>query len=327
MSDVLRIKNALKDEGAWLVGVAPAVKLPEVGAAISRREELGYFAGMGWIEGTSRERIDPALHIEKAISVICTAWPYDTSVSGRHIARFAQQPDYHENITSRLKRAWANSMQDNGRAGFFVDSKPIAEKAYSALAGLGWIGKNTLLINPDIGSFFCIGLIVTDVEFETNKPIEGGCGSCQRCIDACPTGALIEPYLLDCRRCISCLTVEKQEILGRERDMIGSHIYGCDVCQEVCPYNQEAIKEGTIFDKENNLDLLHDLMLLDEAGFKERFGGTGIIRLGRGRFLKNVAIALGNIKDPRSIPVLTKCLQDRDTLIRTDSKWALEQFG
>lgn len=232
------LKNAILSEGASAVGIASATADPKIEAEILRAASSGHLAEMNWLSGSAKRRSDPSMLLNNARSVICSAWEYGSHPFTEYVARFAMQKDYHIAIAEKLLRAW-EKVGEGHNAIVCIDTKRIAEKVFSAHAGLGWIGKNSLLINKDIGSFFNIGVIITDMELPPDEPAENLCGDCHACIDACPTGAIVEPQTIDCRKCISYLTIEhKGQLSTEQKEMTGTHVHGCDICQEACPFNK-----------------------------------------------------------------------------------------
>jgi epoxyqueuosine reductase len=215
----------------------------------------------------------------------------------------------------------------------YVDTGPILERSYAAQAGLGFIGKNTCLINPQMGSWLFLGEILTDVELEpTPSPTPVGCGTCRRCLDACPTSALVAPYVLDARRCISYLTIELKGAIPTDlRKLMGNWIYGCDVCQQVCPWQRFAAKtrEQAFLppDPDYTAPLLAELVKMREETFRQQYAGTPILRIGRARLARNAAVALGNWGDRHAVPALQKALSDPEPLVHEHATWALEQIG
>lgn len=292
----------MQAEGAVVVGVTAASPLPEVEKVICERDVGGRFAGMKWLGSTAHKRADPADHLPGAKSIICTAWPYSGKKQDEHFARYALHADYHKFILEKLKSVWREAGHKEENARFFVDSKPIAEKAYAARAKLGWIGKNGLLINSEIGSFFCLGLIITDSEFilslSKDEQKAGSCGDCRRCIDACPTGAIVSEGEIDCNRCISYLTTEhKGDIPHEIRQKMGGLVFGCDICQEACPYN-DGVKSASSMPVKNIGEMsLSQWAAISEEEFCTIFDGTPIVRLGIKRFIRNVTIAIDNDND------------------------------
>ena len=211
-----------------------------------------------------------------------------------------------------------------------MDTAPLLERDFGKLAGLGWFGKNTMLINKRIGSWFFLAALLTDVELQPDEPHHTShCGTCTRCLDACPTDAFVEPYVLDARKCISYLTIElrDQPIPIELRSPMGDWIFGCDVCQDVCPWNRKAPSSAEpAFAPREQLHPanLEWLLSLDKAGFEAAFAGTPMHRTGREALLRNAAIALGNSRDPHALPVLERALCDDEPLVREAAEWAIE---
>jgi len=211
------------------------------------------------------------------------------------------------------------------RGRIYVDTGPVLERDLAARAGLGWIGKNTNLLHPTLGSFFFIGVIVTTAELAFDAPLPDRCGSCRACLDACPTQAFVAPYVLDARRCISYLTIEHKGPIPEElRKGVGEWAFGCDLCQTVCPWNRRApeTREPGFYPAQP-LPELSELLALDDAGFRQRFAGTPLTRPKRRGFLRNVAAALGNRRDPETVPALSRALADPEPLVRQHAAWAL----
>jgi epoxyqueuosine reductase len=210
-----------------------------------------------------------------------------------------------------------------------VDSAPILERDLAAAAGLGWIGKNTCLITPGAGSFYFIGELLLDVPLKPDPPIRQHCGKCRRCLDACPTGAFVSPYELDARRCISYLTIELKGPIPRElRPLMGTMIFGCDVCQDICPHNKwNQPKSPLALRMDLEAPDLVEILALDTAAFRARFKGTPLMRTKRRGLLRNVCVALGNAGNPLAIPALERALFDPEPLIRGHAAWALGRLG
>ncbi|OQY21883.1 MAG: tRNA epoxyqueuosine(34) reductase QueG [Anaerolineaceae bacterium 4572_32.2] len=252
------------------------------------------------------------------------------------ISNYAWGLDYHDLMLDRLEEL-ATFIAAEARREIayraYVDTGPLLERAYAAEAGLGFTGKNTCLIHPQRGSWLFLGEILLDIALEpTLEKISASCGTCTRCLGACPTGALVAPYVLDARRCISYLTIELKGPIPRElRPLMGNHIFGCDVCQIACPWQRFArpTKEAAFWPDEPDraAPLLLDLMALSEGEFCQRYEGTPILRTGRGRLLRNAAVALGNWGDERAIPALTQALSDAEPLARGHAAWALGRVG
>jgi epoxyqueuosine reductase len=291
---------------------------------------------------TEELRRNPHRLIPWAVSLISVGMNYYTPFSRPPasqqpkgwISRYAWGDDYHNLIKDKLE-----SLLDNirricngpveGKA--FVDSGPVLEREFASIAGVGWIGKNTHLISPQRGSWFFLGELFLSIPLVYDRPIRDRCGKCDLCIKACPTGAFVGPYVLDARRCISYLTIELKGFIPRHlRPLVGSHIFGCDICQEICPYNVKArpTMEKAYAPRAGLYapDLI-PLLSLDEQKFRHRFRGSPILRAKRKGLLRNVAVALGNIKSPEALPALMRALNDEETLVRGHVAWALGQIG
>ncbi len=251
------------------------------------------------------------------------------------IASYAWNLDYHNLLTPKLYQlqAWIRQQAGapvGGRA--YVDTGPVLERELAVRGGLGFIGKNTCLINPRLGSYMFLGEIILDYPLPFDAPAEQGtCGRCARCIAACPTDALKAPYVIDSNLCISYLTVElKGDIPLALRPLLGNRIFGCDICQEVCPYNKRFALPTDEPGFKGALDQmapkLLELIALDDEGFRKRFKGNPIKRTKRRGLLRNVAVALGNWGDARAVPALQKALHDPEALIRRHAHWALEKI-
>lgn len=242
--------------------------------------------------------------------------------------------DYHELLRERLKSLgdFLHDQHPGCRTRGCVDTAPLLERDFAKLAGLGWFGKNTMLINKRIGSFFFLAALLTDVELTPDEPHHTShCGTCTRCLDACPTDAFVEPYVLDARKCISYLTIEQrdQPIALELRSQMGDWVFGCDICQDVCPWNRKAPEshEPAFAPREEwNPTGLNWLLSLDQGGFEAAFAGTPLHRTGRAALLRNAAIALANSGDPQAVPVLQRAAQDSEPLVREAAQWGLRQL-
>lgn len=249
------------------------------------------------------------------------------------VARYALGDDYHDLLRDRVNRlgAWLEARVPGGRTRGVVDSAPIAERDFAWLAGLGWFGKNTMLIDPSAGSYFLLTAFLTDVPLPADEPLmTDHCGTCTACLDACPTGALPEPGVLDATRCIAALTVEHHGPIPVElRPGMGEWIFGCDICQEVCPWNRHApgSNEPSLQPRSGEATLpLADVLALDEAGFRRRFRGSPVKRAKRSGLFRSAAIALGNRPDPASLAALAAAARDEDHTIRDAARWALARW-
>ena len=299
-----------------------------------RHADMAYLASQRALTA----RANPEILLPDCQSIIVLASPYpsppdNTTTSTGQIAGYAQSTDYHNVLPPRLEALadWITRQAGHPvKWRVFTDTAPILEKELAQRAGLGWIGKNTSLINPKIGSFFMLAELFLDVSIEHNLPFTANrCGSCTRCIDACPTACIQPNRTIDASRCLSYLTIEnKSSIPPKLRQALGTRIFGCDVCQAACPWNQNTaiLPEQSLFpplEATQSISLARDLQLNDET-FHERFRHTPIIRAKRRGYLRNVAVALGNLAQPESIPALTaSLLHDPEPLIRAHVAWAL----
>jgi epoxyqueuosine reductase len=248
------------------------------------------------------------------------------------VAAYAAGPDYHRFIWDRLNAlaAWLESEVPGCRTEAVADTAPLLERDFARRAGLGWVGKNTMLINPRRGSFFFLGAVLTDLELAPDEPFATShCGTCTACLDACPTRAFPEPFVLDATRCISYLTVELRSDIPLElREPMGDWLYGCDVCQDACPWNGKRGAEPPTFPHDPEMAWLDpvELLGLDTDAFRTRFKKTSLWRNRRAGLLRNAAIVLGNIGDERALPALEKALTDEEDVIREAAQWAIERI-
>jgi epoxyqueuosine reductase len=344
-----RIKTLALEAGFDLVGIAPA-EAPRELAFFAEWIARGYAGEMAYLTSQVERRRDLRAAFPWARSVIALGLQYDTphaysvdkTAEGRPeaeansrgwIARYAWGDDYHDVIKSMLDGLVARLQGELGpfEARAYVDTGPIVERAYAAAAGIGAWGKNTCLLHPEHGSWFFLGEIVTALELAPDGPRPDMCGTCTACLDACPTGALPAPYVLDATRCISYLTIEvKGAIPEARRPDLGRHVFGCDICQDVCPWNRKRRHRGQqVFEPREGFvePDLAELSGLDEEGYRERFRGSAVKRAKRRGFLRNVAVALGNSGDPRHLSVLETLARDADPLVREHALWAMERLG
>lgn len=338
-----RLTAALKEEairlGFDLAAATPAVTPPTL-------EHLHRWLADGWA-GQMRYLVDraaacrhPRYVLRGVKSLLMLAMNY-RSVEPRRaeagqgaISRYAWGTDYHELLRERLRRLADFHRRLTQAAGVrgVVDTAPLLERQFAQLAGLGWIGKNTLLINEQYGSWLFLAALLTTEELESDGPSQAArCGSCRACLEACPTGALVEPYRLDARKCISYLTVELREHVPAERrGSLGQRVFGCDACQEACPWNRRTPRTRQAeFEPRagmNPADLV-ELFALDEPGFGERFRHTSLWRAKRRGVLRNAALALGNHPVSEARPALLRGLSDAEPLVRAASAWALARVA
>ena len=306
--------------------------------------DAGRHGAMDYMARHGRTRSRPAMLVPGTVRVISArmhylapdARPAEEVLAAPHraaIARYALGRDYHKVLRARLQQLADRIAAAIGPFGYrvFVDSAPVLEVALAAKAGIGWRGKHTLLLTRDEGSWFFLGEIYTDLPLPTTPAQTGHCGSCRACLDACPTGAIVAPYQLDARRCISYLTIEFAGSIPRElRPLLGNRIYGCDDCQLVCPWNRFARTASLPdFDVRHGLDdiALIELFAWTEAEFEERMRGSAIRRIGFERWSRNIAVALGNAPpDPAIISALTARVDDASRLVREHVAWALARL-
>jgi epoxyqueuosine reductase len=291
---------------------------------------------MAYLERNAQKRIDPAQVLADSKSIISLAVSYlppspsnPAPAASGEIARYARFSDYHHVLGERLKdlAGFLPSLSHDVRSLWYVDTGPFLERDLAERSGLGFIGKHTNLISRKLGNWIFLAEIITTLELEADPPEKNHCGSCVRCIDACPTAAITAPFQLDARRCISYLTIElKGAIPEGLRPVIGNRIYGCDDCLAVCPWNRFA-REGAMMRPHYRADLaapnLIDLLALDEAGFAQRFAGTPMLRTKRRGFLRNVCVALGNSGDDRALPALERAALDPEPLVAEHARWAI----
>jgi epoxyqueuosine reductase len=302
----------------------------------------GRHAGMAWLASARHRerRADPRRLMAGIRSVVCVALVHDPGRDpardarlGR-IARYAAGEDYHRLMKEKLAALAGFVLErlPEARALGYSDTGAILERGWAERAGLGWIGKHSGLLSSRIGSWFLLGELLVDRELEPDGPLpREHCGRCRRCIDACPTGAIVAPYQLDARRCISYLTIEHRGPIPREmRPLIGDWIFGCDVCQEVCPWNRFAppAREARLHARDLEGWTLERFLELDDAGFRTLFADSPIRRARRSGFLRNVCVALGNRAGASAIPALARALAvDPDALVRSHAAWALGEIG
>jgi epoxyqueuosine reductase len=296
---------------------------------------------MAYLERTAPKRADPQQVLPGARSIIALAASYHNSngqslIANRTsglIARYARFHDYHDVLGERIKQLadLVNKLGGEGtRSLSYVDTGPLLERDLAQRAGLGFIGKHTNLINRQLGNWIFLSEIITTLTLEPDAPEKNRCGSCTRCITACPTAAITAPFQLDARRCISYLTIELKGSIPIElRPAIGNRIFGCDDCLQACPWNRFA-REGQMMKGHARPDLaqpdLVELLSLDEVGFKHRFAGTPMLRAKRRGLLRNVCVALGNIGDERALSALQKAAADPEPLIAEHAAWAIQQL-
>jgi epoxyqueuosine reductase len=337
MSSESSIREKARSLGFEKVGIARAGAAPRSGFL---REWLGrgFHGEMSFMERAPEWREEPARMFPGARAIVCVAKNYNAPGShsgdgavGR-ISRYAWGDDYHEVLRGKLHELRRHLEGLGGRAKVCMDTGAVLEKPWAEAAGLGWQGKHSNLIARDLGSWFFLGELVTDLDLEPDPPYgKDYCGTCTRCIDLCPTRAIVAPYVVDSRRCIAYLTIEHRGAIPRElRPLLGNLIFGCDICQDVCPWNRFAkvAPEREFYAREGNLaPALLGLMGMSREEFGRRFRGSPVKRAKYAGFLRNVAVALGNSGDPGAIPALEKALAHEEPLVRGHAAWALGRLG
>ncbi len=373
MSLTTDIKDYAASLGFDLVRVTSAEPFPERETAIKARIEQGLMDGLPWftseragVSSNPRALLPDARSVISLAIFYLTDAPRDLTAPGDphgRVSCYAWGDDYHEVIKAKLEQLAAYLRDVSAAPGtetrLFVDTGRMVDRAVAERAGLGWYGKNTNILTHGWGSWVFLAEVVTNLELEPDAPLKSNCGACERCLHACPTGAFVAPYVLDNTRCISFLTIElRGSIPLHLRPLMGNHIYGCDICQEVCPVNLIAIerlkragrfgaskaqpeqatgtalaseKPGSPFQPrqpDSSSPALIPLLKLDEDEFRERFRHSPIKRAKRRGLLRNVCVALGNLGDPAAVPALAETLRDEpEALVRGHAAWALGRIG
>ncbi|WP_207479442.1 tRNA epoxyqueuosine(34) reductase QueG [Arenibaculum pallidiluteum] len=334
------VRNAIRERALGLgfdaVGFAPAALGEEARARLAAFLAAGMHGDMGWMEEKADRRGDPRTLWPEARTVVALGLSYAPHEDPRgllaHTDRgvvsvYARNRDYHDLIKGRLKALaqWIAHVHGAG-VKVFVDTAPVMEKPLAARAGIGWQGKHTNLVSRSHGSWLFLGEVYTTLDLPPEAEATDRCGSCRRCLDACPTAAFPAPYRLDARRCISYLTIEHKGPIPEElRPLMGNRIYGCDDCLAACPWNKfaRATREPAFMPRaELTAPRLADLAQLDDAAFRQVFSGSPIKRIGRDRFVRNVLVALGNCGDPAQAPVAEALANDPSELVRDAAGWA-----
>ncbi len=348
-----RLKARARELGFALAGIAPATEADGF-ARFEAWLDAGYAGEMAYLHRLRAERRHPRSVVEGVRSVLMLGMEYGGGARGEghgardgrpsslapcpsplapgRVAAYARGPDYHRFVWDRENELADWLMREApGCVAFGVaDTAPLLERDFARRAGLGWVGKNTMLINRERGSFFFLGALLTDLEFEPDPPHEGShCGTCTACLNACPTAAFPEPGVLDARRCVSYLTIELRSPIPEDlRGGVGDWLFGCDVCQDVCPWNRHAAAGPVPFPTDPSLAALDpvELLSLTDAEFRRRFKGTSFLRARRSGLLRNAAVVLGNVGDERALPALEEAAADGDEVIRDAARWAIERI-
>jgi len=346
-----RVRTAAFECGFDQVGFAPAEAPPH--ADVYRRWlERGHHGEMAYMarEDSVRRRLDPREALPGCRSIVVVSLLYGpgegptdasrgSSALGPVVARYAAGRDYHDVFEERLDRLIEaiRAVSPEGTVRRYVDYGPVLERDHAQRAGLGWIGKNTMLIHPKLGSYLMLGEILTDLDVRPDEPfVADRCGTCERCIVACPTDAILEDRTLDARRCISYLTIELRESIPVElREAIGTRVFGCDICQEVCPWNTDAptparspfgADPGRPVRPDEMVVWARELLALDDAAFRATYRGSVFFRPGRDGLLRNLAIGLGNSRDSAAGAVLEEMARDDSNLVAEHARWGLDRL-
>jgi epoxyqueuosine reductase len=346
-----RIKEHARSIGFELAGIAPAAEADGF-AHLQDWLAQGFAGAMDYMHRHAEARGHPDSILPNVRSIVMVGINYNSHPHGSSVelasggrkppddsplvgkvSRYAGGLDYHDVLRDKLKMLlhWIREEIPGTRGRAVVDTAPLLERDFARRAGLGWFGKNTMLLHKKLGSYFLLGALLLDLALPADEPFATShCGSCRRCLDACPTDAFTGPYRLDARRCISYLTIELRGSIAEDlRGQMGDWIFGCDVCQEVCPWNRKAPvgQEALLQPGVTGLHVdLHELMGVSEEEFHLRFRHTPLWRSRRAGLLRNAAIAIGNTGDERSLPVLQRALGDVEPLIQEAAKWAIEQI-
>jgi epoxyqueuosine reductase len=337
------LENLIKAQayglGFDLVGITSLAPV-ETAAAFERWLARGYSGEMEYLKRGAEKRRDSRSPVPGATHAVVVGLNYGGREPAGPIARYARGDDYHELMVSRLDdlRRWLESQTGRPIAGKpYVDTGPILERDLARRAGLGWFGKNTNLVNPQIGSFFFIGALLVDIDLAVDAPFEGDrCGTCTRCLDACPTGALVEPRVLDATHCISYLTIENKGAIPEQlRAAVGEMIYGCDICQDVCPWSirfsrdlrEDALQTRPMFVDRSARGQALEFLTMDDESYRKTFQGSPMKRAKRRGLSRNAAVVLGNVGLSQDMAVLEASRATADEMVREHIDWALERIA
>jgi epoxyqueuosine reductase len=335
------LKDRAAAEGFVAFGIAPGSLAPLAGQRLRQWLAEGCHGDMLWMESRADQRASPDALWPEVRSVIMLGMSYtpsnDPMALAEHpdrarISVYAQGRDYHDVVKGALKRLAGWLAHEAGAdVKVFVDTAPVMEKALAEAAGIGWQGKHSNVVSPTHGSWLFLGAIYTTAELDPDVAASDRCGSCNACQTICPTDAFPAPYQVDARRCISYLTIEHKGAIDRElRPLIGNHIYGCDDCLAVCPWNKfaesAAANKAFLPRAELVAPRLADLLTLNDESFRQLFSGSPIKRIGRDRFVRNVAIAAGNSGDNSLREALVALLGDESEVVRDAAEWAIEEL-
>jgi epoxyqueuosine reductase len=323
--------------GFDLVGVAPLGPFPEA-VFYPKWIESGYAGEMQYLERQKAAKMEPESLLPGARSVIVCAMNYNSPQPCTRydrlrawVSRYAWGEDYHDTVKEKLRELAVWIEQDSPRrTKAYVDTGPLLERVYAKYAGVGWFGKNTCIINQKVGSWLFLGCILTDLELQYDTPVPDRCGTCTRCIDACPTSAILEPYVLDSRKCIAYTTIElRGGIPEEERAGIGHHLFGCDICQDVCPWNRKApYSVNSSFWPKDGLfwPMIDRLLGLSEDEWRRMISGTAMKRAKIKGLLRNLMVVAGNSGVGEFLPKLRRFLTHDDQHVRSHAQWAIDKI-
>ena len=331
------LKQKAHSLGFDLVGVAPLGPFPEA-VFYPKWLENGYAGEMQYLERQKAAKMAPESLLPGARSVIVCAMNYNSAQPYTRydrfrawVSRYAWGEDYHDTLKEKLQELAAWIERDSPqRTRAYVDTGPLLERVYAKYAGVGWFGKNTCIINQKVGSWLFLGCILTDLELPYDTPVPDRCGTCTRCIEACPTGAILEPYVLDSRKCIAYTTIElRGDIPEEHRDGIGHHLFGCDICQDVCPWNRTApYSSNPSFEPKEGLfwPSIDRLLDLSEDEWRSMIRGTAMKRAKIRGLLRNLMVVAGNLGTGEVLPKLRRFLKRDDQLVRSHAQWAIDKI-
>ena len=341
VAETVSVENLIKAQayglGFDLVGIT-ALGPAETAAQFEEWIANGYAGDMEYLPRGAAKRRDSRLPLAGAISAIVVGLNYGGREPSGPVARYARGDDYHEVMTARLRELHKSIERRIGHAvsgKAYVDTGPILERDLARRAGLGWFGKNTNLVNPQLGSFFFIGALLIDVELESDAPFDADrCGSCTRCLDACPTNAFVDERVLDATKCISYLTIEAKGAIPMEiRESVRGLVYGCDICQEVCPWNvrfsrelgEESLQSRDIVSGDSRT-VARNLLSMSSEAFQTVLRRSPMKRAKQRGLARNAAIVLGNVGDPSDLPILLASRDNADPMVRDHIDWAIDRI-
>jgi epoxyqueuosine reductase len=342
VAEALSLESLIKAQacglGFDLVGITRLGPM-ETSAAFEGWIARGYSGEMDYLARGANKRRDSTLPVPGTTNAIVVGLDYGGRTPSGPVARYARGDDYHDLMLGKLEELhqWLESELGSPITGkAYVDTGPVLERDLARRAGLGWFGKNTNLVNPEIGSFFFIGALLVDLELAPDAPFEADrCGTCTRCLDACPTNAFVEPRMLDATQCISYLTIELKDAIPEGlRAAMGSHLYGCDVCQDVCPYNikfaqelrEPAFASRSAIGEKDARTLARELLAMEDYTFREAFTHSPMKRAKLRGLARNAAVVLGNIGDEEDGPALSRASAEREPLVAEHANWALTEI-